>query len=46
MILFVGEQDKGWFIPEATEKKNANTPALSAALKNCQDQFFKALILP
>ena len=22
MILFVGEQDKGWFIPETAEKKN------------------------
>ena len=22
MILFVGEQDKGWFVPETAEKKN------------------------
>ena len=47
MILFVGEQDKGWFIPEAAEKKNEKCEysGFVSSLEELSKSIFYLLIL-
>ena len=47
MILFVGEQDKGWFIPETAEKKNEKCEysGFVSSLEELSKSIFYLLIL-
>ena len=52
MILFVGEEDKGWFVPEIAEKKNEKceysgfVSSLEELSKRILQGSFSAVILP